>query len=127
MTCTEIDASRDCSYIVGTNVRDATVLNFRDVEAPSDEKATDNIEMRVRPSDKESISRAAELSGVKLTTFVRASAAREAERILREHETTTLSDRDWRTLLKVLDNPPPPTPAARDAVRDYRSRISSAG
>jgi uncharacterized protein (DUF1778 family) len=102
------------------------VLNFSDVTASPDERATDNIEMRVRPSDKERISRAAELTGVKLTTFVRASAAREAERVLREHQTTTLSERDRRTLLEALDNPPPPTRAARDAVRDYRSRIANA-
>ena len=103
------------------------MLNFSDAKAPSDEKATDNIEMRVKPSDKERISRAAELTGVKLTTFVRASAVREAERILREHQSTTLSERDRRTLLAALDNPPPPTIAARDAVRNYRSRIANAG
>ena len=102
------------------------MLNFTDVTASPDERATDNIEMRVRPSDKERISRAAELTGVKLTTFVRASAAREAERILREHQTTMLSERDRRTLLEALDNPPPPTRAARDAVREYRSRIVNA-
>ncbi len=102
------------------------MLNFTDVTASPDERATDNIEMRVRPSDKDRISRAAELSGVKLTTFVRASAAREAERILREHQTTTLSEHDRQALLEALDNPPPPTRAARDAVRDYRSRIANA-
>ena len=102
------------------------MLNFSDVTASPDERATDNIEMRVRPSDKERISRAAELTGVKLTTFVRASAAREAERILREHQTTTLSERDRQALLEALDNPPPPTRAARDAVREYRSRIANA-
>ena len=103
------------------------MLNFRDVKAPSDEKATAHIEMRIKPSDKGRISRAAELSGVKLTTFVRASAAREAERILREHQTTVLSERDRRTLLEALDNPPSPTAAARDAVRNYRARIANAG
>ena len=102
------------------------MLNFSDVTASPNERATDHIEMRVRPSDKERISRAAELTGVKLTTFVRASAAREAERILREHQTTTLSERDRQALLEALDNPPPPTRAARDAVRDYRSRIANA-
>ena len=122
----EIDACRICSYIVGTKMRGVAVLEFKDVDASSDEKATDNIEMRVKPSDKERMSRAAELSGVKLTTFVRASAAREAQRILREHQTTTLSDRDRVTLLEALDNPPRPTPAARDAVRDYRARIGNA-
>ena len=101
-------------------------LKFGDVEAPSREKATDDIEMRVKPSDQERISRAAELSGVKLATFVRASAAREAERVLREHQTTVLSERDRRMLLEALDNPAPPTPAARDAVRSYRARVVNA-
>ena len=108
-------------------MKGAVVLNFSDVEAPSDEKATDKIEMRVRPIDKARISQAAELSGVKLSTFVRTSAAREAKRILREHRTTMLSERDRRMLLKALDNPPVPTATARDAVRDYRSRIANAG
>ena len=102
------------------------MLNLSDVEALSDEKATDNLEMRVKPSDKERMSRAAELTGVKLTTFVRASAAREAERVLREHQTTALSERDRRRLLEALDNSPQPTRAARDAVRGYRARIANA-
>ena len=83
--------------------------------------------MRVKPSDKERMSRAAELTGVKLTTLVRASAAREAERVRHEHQTTMLSERDRRTLLEALDHPPAPTSAARDAVRGYRSRIANAG
>ena len=83
--------------------------------------------MRIRPSDKARISRAAELSGVKLATFVRSSAAREAERILREHRITTLSERDRWTLLEAPDNAPPPTSAARGAIRHYRSRIANAG
>ena len=103
------------------------MLNFRDAEAHSDEKATDHLEMRVRPSDKARMSRAAELTGVNLSTFVRAAAARESERVLREHQTTALSERDRRLLLEALDNPPPPTRAARDAVRGYRSRIANAG
>ncbi len=102
------------------------MLDFTDSAARTDEKATDHLEMRVKPSDKERMAHAAELMGVKLTTFVRASAAREAERVLREHQNTVLSERDRRTLLEALDNPPPPTSAARDAVRAYRSRIANA-
>ena len=103
------------------------MLNFGDVETASKEKATDHIRMRVKPGDKERISQAASLSGVKLATFVRTAAAREAERVLRENQTTVLSERDTRMLLEALDNPPPPTPAARSAVRTYRARIVNAG
>ena len=106
--------------------RGAVVSKFSEVTWSPNERATDNIKMRVKPSDKQRISRAAELAGVKLSTFVRASAAREAERILRDHRTTTLSERDRRTVLEALDNPSPPTPVALAAVRDYRSRIANA-
>ena len=55
-------------------------------------RRTDNIEMRVRPSDKKRISRAAERRASS-SRRSSASAAREAERILREHQTT---GRCWR-------------------------------
>jgi len=103
------------------------MLSFTDAEARADERATDHIEMRVKPSDKERMAHAAELTGVRLATLVRASAAREAERVLRGHQATALSERDRRMLLEALDNPPPPTGAARDAVRAYSSRIANAG
>jgi len=37
------------------------MLNFTDVEARTDEKATDHIEMRVKPSDKERMSHVTEM------------------------------------------------------------------
>ena len=59
-----------------------------------------HLQMRVKPSDKERMSRAAELTGgVKLTTFVRASPTDEAERIPREHRTMVLSERYRRSLV----------------------------
>lgn len=103
------------------------MLNFGDVQGVSKEKATDHIEIRVKPSDKERIAQAANLLGVKRATFVKVAAAREAERVLVEQQTTVPSQRDTRMLLEVLDNPPPPTPAARDMVRSYRARIVNAG
>ena len=63
---------------------------------------------------------------LQLTAFVRASAMREAERVLREHQTTVLSARDQRALLAALDNPPPPTKAALEAVARYEARIANA-
>ena len=101
--------------------------NFIDPTTSSREKATDSFEMRMQPRVKDRIAHAAELSGVKLATFVRAAAAREAERVLHEHQITLLSERDRRALLAALDNPPAPTEAARDAVRSYRARITDAG
>ena len=87
--------------------------------------------MRIRPDLTDCLTagwpRVVELSGVKLAVFVRAAAAREAERVLHEHQITLLSERERRALLAALDNPPAPTEAARDAVRSYRWRITDAG
>ena len=103
------------------------MLNFVDPDVSSGEKSTDSIEMRIKPSVKRGIAKAAELMGVPLTAFVRASAMREAERVLLEHQATVLSARDQRALLAALDNPPPPTKAALEAAARYRARIANAG
>ena len=101
--------------------------SFIDPTVSSDEKATDRLRDANTAGVKDRIAHAAAVSGVKLAAFVRAAAAREAERVLREHRVTLLTERDRRALLAALDSPPAPTEAARDAVRDYRSRISNAG
>lgn len=55
------------------------------------------------------------------------TTTQEAERVLREHQTTVLSERDQRTLLAALDNPPSPAKAALKAAERYRKRIANAG
>ena len=100
------------------------MLNFIDPEVASGEKSTETIEMRIKPSVKNGIVRAAELMGVSVTSFMRASAVREAERVLREHQATLLTAREHRIVLDALDSPPPPSQAALDAATRYRKRIS---
>lgn len=103
------------------------MLSFIDPnDVASGEKASDRIGVRIQPRAKADIGKAAELMGVSLTVFVCASAMREAERVLREHQTTVLSKRDQRTLLAALDNPPPPAEAALQAADRFRARIASA-
>ena len=99
------------------------MLNFSDVATPPDEMTTDKVGMQVRPSDRERVSWAAELTGVEFTKFVWASAAKEAERVLREHRTTTLSEREWQLLLKALDNPPTRRPGTGFAATDPGSQV----
>ena len=53
-----------------------------------------------------------------------ASAVREGERVLREHQATLLTAREHRIVLDALDSPPPPTQAALDAATRYRKRVS---
>ena len=103
------------------------MLNFIDPDVSSGEKATDRIEMRIKPGSKAGIRKAAELMGVSLSAFVCVSAMQEAERVLRKYHTTVLSERDRRTLLAALDDPPPPGRTALEAAHRYRARIANAG
>lgn len=103
------------------------VSSFSDANTPSDEEVTDTIRMRIGPSDRERMVQAAELSGMTLATFVRASAAREAGRILREHRTTTLPERDSLALLEALDNPSPESLSNHSTLAGMIGRIFPAG
>ena len=100
--------------------------NLSEVLQPDDDRAPDSIRLCMKPGEMDRIRRAAELSGVNLLAFVRASAALEAGRILRERQTTALSERDVKMLLEALEHLPPPTKAARDAVHKFRELIANA-
>ena len=104
------------------------MLNFIDPDVSSSEKATDSIEMRIKPSVKSGIVRAAELMGVPLTAFVHASAMREAERVLRDHQTTVLSARDsalcWRLSTIRRHRPRPRWKLRLDIRHGYQCRLT---
>lgn len=62
------------------------------------------IKMRVKPSDKERFSRAAELSGVKLTTFVRFSYTRSRLSSRIKHRARRAERRHDRGQQRVVDH-----------------------
>jgi len=67
--------------------------------------------LRVSPEQKATLMRAAALRNRDLTDFVLQLALREAKGVIEEAERVTLSERDTRLWLDLLDNPP--TPNAR--------------
>jgi uncharacterized protein (DUF1778 family) len=52
--------------------------------------ASARLEVRVRPDSKARLERAAELSQVPLSDFVRSAAEQRADEVLAEHDATTL-------------------------------------
>lgn len=102
------------------------MIPFTDPTTTSDEKAHENLDIRVQPGVKASVAQAAKLQGVKVSTFVRAAIAREANRVLQDHQHTVLTAPDHETFLAALDAPPAPTDAAVAAVSRYRRRIQNA-
>ena len=79
----------------------------------------ERMDFRLNPDHKALIERAAAYSGETVTGFAVSTLVREARRVLEEHETTTLSDRDRDRFVDLLDHPPPPIEALRRAARRH--------
>jgi uncharacterized protein (DUF1778 family) len=73
--------------------------------------------LRVLPDQKATLMRAAALKNTDLTDFVLQVALREAKAVIEEAERVTLSERDTRLWLDLLDNPPKPNARLIAAVK----------
>jgi uncharacterized protein (DUF1778 family) len=82
----------------------------------------DRIDLRVSPDLKTLLSRAASYSGMSLSSFLVSVAAVHAKEIVAEHETLTLTPRDWEAFLTALDDTDRPRPRLTAAARRYQSR-----
>ena len=51
------------------------------------------------------IEEAAQSRGLSVTAFIRSSALKEANEILKQSQMILLSDRDWSTAVDLLDSP----------------------
>jgi uncharacterized protein (DUF1778 family) len=73
--------------------------------------------LRVLPEQKATLMRAAALKNTDLTDFVLQLALREAKVVIEEAERVTLSERDTRLWLDLLDNPAKPNARLIAAVK----------
>jgi uncharacterized protein (DUF1778 family) len=78
------------------------------------------IEARVSTKLKRLFERAAAIEGVTLTDFAISSMQRAAASVLQEHTRIELSERNQRTFVEALMNPPEPNEALRAAAKAYR-------
>lgn len=89
--------------------------------------ATARLEVRVKPESKARLERAAELSEVGLSDFVRSAAEDRAEEVLREHETTTrVTAEFFDKLLAAFDAPPVANKALARAAGRVRKTVARA-
>ncbi|WP_132999425.1 DUF1778 domain-containing protein [Luteimonas arsenica] len=78
--------------------------------------AAARLDFRLNPADKARISRAADLRGVPLSTFVRDAVLREAENVMAAELSVTLSAEESRRFLAALDQPFAPNARLRKAM-----------
>jgi uncharacterized protein (DUF1778 family) len=78
---------------------------------------------RIPSAVKETLQRAADLSGATLNQFLVQAALKEADRVLATERTIVLSERDAQTVFDLLENPPTPSQQLLAAVDKHRAFI----
>lgn len=86
--------------------------------SPRDER----IDLRISPDLKTLLARAASYCGMSLSGFLVAIAADRAKEVVAEHESLTLTPRDWEAFLAALDDADRPRPRLTAAARRHQSR-----
>lgn len=82
------------------------------------------IEFRLPADIKKQIERAAQVSGRTVTDFAKDVLTREAQLVLGQHETISLSDRDRDAFLAILESDPTPNAALLAAAKKHRKRMA---
>lgn len=82
----------------------------------------ERIDLRVSSDLKALLARAASYCGMSLSAFLVSIAADRAKEVVAEHETVTLSPRDWEAFLRALDNSDKPRPRLEAGVQRYLNR-----
>lgn len=83
--------------------------------------ATDRIEMRLPPEEKNLLARAAQLEGVKLSQFLLAPALKRARKLIAEAEQIDTTAQGYKDVLDALAKPPKPTQSLIAAMQDYET------
>ena len=80
----------------------------------------ERLDFRIAPEAKTLIERAASTLGQTTTEFAISQLVRDARNVLSQQEITTLSDRDRRVFLSLLDSAGQPNAALKKAAKTYR-------
>lgn len=82
----------------------------------------ERIELRTTKEEKRLLAAAAAYERLDVTSFIMRNALPAAREVIDRAERIVLSERDSGRVLKLLENPPKPTPALLAAARRRRAR-----
>ncbi|MGK7882276.1 MAG: DUF1778 domain-containing protein [Crocosphaera sp.] len=88
--------------------------------SPNDSRVT----ARVPISVKETLQKAADLTGATLNQFMVAAAVKEAQEVINQEQIIHLSDVDADKIFSLIENPPIPNDHLKDAIARHRAFFS---
>jgi len=86
-------------------------------------KASERIDIRLRPEQKTEIERAAHIKGLTVTDFIIQNAVVNARQAIREYETWTLERPDAEIFAAALMEPAALGPQLTQAAKHYKERF----
>lgn len=81
------------------------------------------LQIRVDKLTKEKIEQAASYSNKTISDFVLENVVPMAEKVIEEHITIKVSNRDWDKLMAQLENPPEANEALKQAAKRYKAIV----
>ena len=87
------------------------------------EEPRKRITARVSDKVRVTLEQAAELLGATVNQFVVQTAYQEAQRVIEHESVIRLSQKDARTVLSLLDNPPKPNKHLKAAVKVFKGAV----
>ncbi|MGK7882884.1 MAG: DUF1778 domain-containing protein [Crocosphaera sp.] len=88
--------------------------------SPNDARVT----ARVPASVKETLQKAADLTGATLNQFMVAAAVKEAQEVIKDEQVIHLSDVDADKIFSLIENPPVPNDHLKDAIARHRAYLA---
>jgi uncharacterized protein (DUF1778 family) len=101
------------------------MLSHRDTIGAIDERSSERMSFRTKPRIKETIQKAAALSGVDDSAFTMNAAYKAAMETISAHEHTVLEPVDHHAFFAALDRPAAPAEKLRAAFARHRETIES--
>lgn len=83
----------------------------------------DRISLRTPPDVKTLLMSAAALTNQTMTDFLLNAGRKAAEQILAESRRITLNQTEWDRFMDLLDNPPPPNNALKQAMQRHKAHL----
>ncbi|MBZ0256511.1 DUF1778 domain-containing protein [bacterium] len=81
------------------------------------------LEARITDAQKELFQRAAAIQGLSLTDFMITSLTERASQLVKDHDVMVLSQKDQKTFVDALLNPPPPNQKLRKAAQEHKKLL----
>lgn len=77
------------------------------------------VDVRIKSEHKEMIEKAAHLSGLNVSDFIVSTSVAAAAQVLDRQNKITLSERDWKRFVELIEAETEPTDAAKRAAERY--------